>query len=173
MARNVLQRSLPNPALRAMDVPFAGPQPSGSLCSCFNDKTGQYDYFSTAQVFPYNSDLPTPKLPGVAGNVGVPAIDAGRPIPADASYVGSGWTAKGTVVSCGRGAVSGLGSDTTEPFDWARFARRLSTPLLCAAFVHTVSKGTPNYRAKWAFLTGASLLAADYLADALRRKPAV
>lgn len=71
------------------------------ICSCFNPKSGQYDYFETKTTYPFNSDLPVPQLPSTAGRVGVPAIEAGRPLPRDAKPVGSGWSARGVLVRCG------------------------------------------------------------------------
>lgn len=80
------------------------------IYSCFDPKAGLYDYFADSVQRPINADLPIPKLPAAAGKVGVPAIEAGRPMPADAKHVGRGWHAKGMVVVCGRGAYGAVPS---------------------------------------------------------------
>lgn len=74
------------------------------LYSCFNPEVGLYDYFEDDAQRAINADLPVPKLPPIAGKVGVPAIDAGRPLPSGAKPAGKGWHAKGVVVQCGRGS---------------------------------------------------------------------
>jgi len=55
-----------------------------------------YDYFDVDEVVNINDDLPTPDL-REAGRLGVPSIEAGRPIPAGASWVGNGDDAIGLV----------------------------------------------------------------------------
>jgi hypothetical protein len=80
------------------------------LYSCFNAAAGQYDYFEDGVQIPINSDLPVPELAPIAGKIGVPAIDAGRRLPSGAKPAGQGWHAKGLIVQCGRGSMSGFGS---------------------------------------------------------------
>lgn len=58
--------------------------------------TGGYDYYETTGTQNINDDLPTPDLPA-ATKIGVPSIEAGRPIPAGARLVGSGDVAVGLV----------------------------------------------------------------------------
>jgi len=70
------------------------------IYSCFNAQRGLYDYFETSEQLMINADLPIPNLPSMAGKIGVPAMEAGRPLPMGARRVGSGWTARGMVSSC-------------------------------------------------------------------------
>lgn len=82
------------------------------IYSCFNERLGLYEYFEEPTGHPVNGDLPIPKLPAEAGTIGVPARDAGRPLPPGAKPAGTGWHAKGMVVSCSPShvaAISGLG----------------------------------------------------------------
>jgi hypothetical protein len=85
------------------------------ICSVFNAKSGLYDYFETAQNVPFNADLPIPKMPAEAGKIGVAAVDAGRPLPSDANYIGSGWTAKGIVAHRGAQGIAGLDEVLASP----------------------------------------------------------
>lgn len=78
--------------------------------SCFDDRSGLYDYYQSSEQLAINADLPTPRLPMATGGIGVPAIEAGRPLPAGARHVGRGWQAKGTIVECGRGPKAGMGA---------------------------------------------------------------
>lgn len=80
------------------------------LYSCFDSKSGLYDYYADKLEIPLNADLPVPSMPSPAGKVGVPAIDAGRPLPGDAKHIGRGWHAKGMIVQCGRGSLGAVGS---------------------------------------------------------------
>lgn len=82
------------------------------IVSCFNDKSGMYDYYEAASAtYPFNADLPTPNMPAEIGKIGVPAIDAARNRPRDAKLVGRGWHARGVVVDCSKNGSMGLGSD--------------------------------------------------------------
>lgn len=79
------------------------------LYSCFDAPRGEYKVFEDQEQRPANGDLPVPKLAQlVAGGVGVPAIDAGRPLPSSASYVGHAPNAQGMVVNCDV-SMSGFG----------------------------------------------------------------
>lgn len=75
--------------------------------SCFNQGKGLYDYFQNSLEQPINSDLPIPKLPSSTGRIGVPAIEAGRPLPASAKFAGSGWHARGMIVQCAKNSSLG------------------------------------------------------------------
>jgi hypothetical protein len=91
------------------------------IYSCFNEKAGHYEYFEDSRGHAMNGDLPVPSLSGMqAGSVGVPARDAGRPLPAGAKRVGTGWAARGMIVQCRPTSVrslAGLGATagTTLP----------------------------------------------------------
>jgi hypothetical protein len=87
------------------------------IYSCFDPTVGLYDYYEAPGDIAFNSDLPTPKLPPIAGTIGVPAIDAGRPLPSNAKHVGKGWHARGMVAACGRGSMSGIMDD---PVGWVK-----------------------------------------------------
>jgi len=89
--------------------------------SCFDPRSGLYDYYADNVQLPINADLPVPQLPQAAWKIGVPSIDAGRPLPPGARPVGRGWHARGIVVSCGRGSP-GLGAMPTaaSAVDWVK-----------------------------------------------------
>ena len=81
------------------------------LYSCFNAASAEYDYFEDDTKVAINADLPVPRLPKPTP-LGVASIQAARPMPAGARYVGSGWAARGVVVSCERRGGKGLGDDS-------------------------------------------------------------
>lgn len=72
------------------------------IYSCFDQKSGQYRYFQDTHQIPVNGDLPVPNyLKNRATKLGVPALEAGRPLPRDARPVGRGLAARGMIVHCG------------------------------------------------------------------------
>lgn len=75
------------------------------IYSRFNDQRGLYDVFEDASTHALNGDLPVPPLGSVAGKVGVPATEAGRPLPANARRIGTSWQAKGMVVKSAGGSL--------------------------------------------------------------------
>ena len=66
------------------------------IYSRWRPDTGGYDYLEAPGTQNINDDLPTPDLPA-ATKIGVPSIEAGRPIPAGAQIVGEGDVAVGLV----------------------------------------------------------------------------
>ncbi len=82
--------------------------------SVFVPERGEYEYYSTTEERPINADLPVPDLPSTVNNIGVPAIEAARPLPFGAKPVGRGWLPRGMIArrSSGLGAFIG-GSDGT------------------------------------------------------------
>jgi hypothetical protein len=83
------------------------------IYSCFQQAGGVYAYFEVPGEIPLNADLPVPRLPAPTGNIGVPSIEAGRPLPANAKFIGTGWHAKGMIARCdgrGLGAMPPLGT---------------------------------------------------------------
>lgn len=50
---------------------------------------GGYDYYEANQVAPLGDDLSVPALQVVNG-IGVPSVEAGRPIPRGARHIGDG-----------------------------------------------------------------------------------
>lgn len=78
------------------------------IYSCFDSHAGLYDYFEDSQQISINADLPVPRLPAATGQIGVPSITAGRPLPSGARHVGKGWHARGIVVDCGKSGSLGL-----------------------------------------------------------------
>ena len=77
------------------------------IYSRFNDQTAVYEVFEDTSTHALNGDLPVPQLGSNAGKVGVPATEAGRPLPGGARRVGTSWKAKGLVV---RSRAAGLGT---------------------------------------------------------------
>ena len=92
------------------------------IYSCFDPLSGMYRYYQDAKQVATNADLPVPRLSSMAGKIGVPAMDAGRPLPPDARPTGEGWHAKGMIVMCGRPSGGGLGAEGTpgEAWDWIK-----------------------------------------------------
>jgi len=69
----------------------------GTRYSRWDPATGAWSYFDAAEPSPnLNDDLPTPDLVP-ASRIGVPSIEAGRPIPFGATYAGDGEFAQGLV----------------------------------------------------------------------------
>lgn len=95
------------------------------IYSCFDDKSGLYSYFEDKEEHPINADLPVPKFTRTAGEMGVAAIDAGRPLPSGARRVGRGWQARGRIVNCVQ--RGGLGEMSLTP------KGRIGVALACAA----------------------------------------
>lgn len=96
------------------------------IYSCFDPRSGMYHYFENRLQVQVNADLPVPKLPPSAGKVGVPSIDAGRPLPRDARPIGEGRQAKGIIVACGFGSRNGNGAlgasegTISEGWEWTK-----------------------------------------------------
>lgn len=77
------------------------------IYSCFDQHSGRYNYFRDAKQIPINGDLPVPNfLKGRATKLGVPALEAGRPLPSNAQPFGSGLAARGMIVNCKPDRVS-------------------------------------------------------------------
>lgn len=90
------------------------------IYSCFNAAKGMYQYFEDALELPVNADLPVPSLPASAGKIGVPAFQAGRPLPMGARAAGTGYTARGILVQCDASgpALAGEADGSTWPPAW-------------------------------------------------------
>lgn len=77
---------------------------------------GGYDYYETpSEIAALGNDLPVPNLKS-AGPIGVPSVEAGRPVPAGARHVGSGREVQGLVAPTdmsrlGFAVGNGAGSD--------------------------------------------------------------
>jgi len=79
------------------------------IYSCFDQKSGHYRYFEGPEQIPINGDLPVPNyLKGRATKLGVPALEAGRPLPSQAKAVGQGLQARGMIVNCHAPAAVGF-----------------------------------------------------------------
>lgn len=59
------------------------------IYSVWKPDTGGYTYLETTGTQNLNDDLPTPDLPK-ATKIGVPSIEAGRPVPTGSTFAGSG-----------------------------------------------------------------------------------
>lgn len=88
------------------------------IYSCFDDARGVYRYFQDGDNRPINADLPVPSFRSRT-KIGVPAIEAGRPLPSAAQPIGEGWHARGMVVRCGSASsFSGLGAMPSSQVMW-------------------------------------------------------
>ena len=88
------------------------------IYSVFAPAEGMYHYYQTSETKAVNADLPIPSLGNDAGKIGVPAIDAARPLPGDAVFVGRGGNARGVIADKKSGAFSGLDSVRTMAKVW-------------------------------------------------------
>jgi len=105
------------------------------IYSCFNEQAGRYDYFEDDRAIPMNGDLPVPSIQKLqAGSVGVPARDAGRPLPNSAKRAGSGWQARGMIVQCKSPSMRGLGELSSDGW-YARVAIGMLAGGLVGAWV--------------------------------------
>lgn len=80
------------------------------IYSVFVPAEGLYHYYESPQALEFNADLPVPGLPSDSGKVGVPSIDAARPLPAGTRMVGKGWKARGMVATTRPASLTGIGS---------------------------------------------------------------
>lgn len=69
---------------------------------------GGYDYFEAPGSLALGDDLPAPRLESVGG-IGMPSIEAGRAIPGNAQYVGSGTQARGLIAPVDPSTIQTLG----------------------------------------------------------------
>ena len=84
--------------------------------SRWDPSTGDYDYFESNARPGLNDDLPVPQLPPTT-QLGVPSTEAGRPLPADARYIGRGEEAVGVIAkSAATKSLSGTGSEMASPW---------------------------------------------------------
>lgn len=80
---------------------------STTIYSRWKPDTGGYEYLQAPGSFNINDDLPSPVLQA-ATKIGVPSIEAGRPVPPGSKIVGEGDVAVGLIA----------------PVDEARLVRR-------------------------------------------------
>jgi hypothetical protein len=71
---------------------------------------GGYKYFESSRRLPIGDDVPGVELPEPSGGIGVPAQDAGYPLPSDATFIGEGDEPKGIMAPMARDGFLGLGS---------------------------------------------------------------
>lgn len=113
------------------------------LYSCFDADRGIYRVFADENHRPVNGDLPVPKLPRDSGKVGVPSVDAARPLPYGVRELGESWNARGIVCSCDRRGA--LGAAPADPVSWARehldHLMVVGSIVLVGYLVHTARKG--------------------------------
>lgn len=86
------------------------------LYSCFDQQRGDYTVYEDDSVLAVNADLPAPSLPPDTAGIGVPSLEAGRSLPFGAKRVGRSLNAKGIVVRCDRGGLSGLDMETVKTY---------------------------------------------------------
>ena len=118
------------------------------IYSCFDQSAGLYDYYEDSSTRPINGDLPIPELPASTGKIGVPAIEAGRPLPINAKKVGQGWHARGMVVQCRNTSLGQTESSGLE-WTWWKAAGAGALAGLAVSFV-----GRDLKRIEWAGLGG-------------------
>lgn len=107
---------------------------SALVYSRWRPDDGGYDYFQSTLRQNINDDLPAPEL-APATKIGVPSIEAGRPVPAGAYPIGSGELAMGLVA----------------PVDTARIVRR----------TRSLSGSDPMrvYKSPWFYIGGVGAVA--------------
>jgi hypothetical protein len=71
---------------------------------------GGYKYFESARRLPIGDDVPEVRMPNPSGGIGVPAQDAGYPLPPDAQLVGEGDMPRGIMSPMARDGSFGLGA---------------------------------------------------------------
>lgn len=103
---------------------------------------GGYDYYESSVRHGIGDDLPEVKLP-FAAKLGVPAQDAGRPVPPGARFVGSGTEPRGVMAPMDRSQVQGLSGGSWNPLTVGQ-TWGLVTLIVVGAIVWDVHKG-----AKW------------------------
>lgn len=84
------------------------------IYSCFDPERGDYRLFEDDRTIPINSDLPVPSFGPDINGIGVPSMEAARPMPPGARSSGRSWHARGIIVNCG----SGLGSIDWSASSW-------------------------------------------------------
>jgi len=94
------------------------------IYSRWQPDTGGYEYLEVPGGHNINDDLPTPVLTP-ASKIGVPSIEAGRPVPAGAVVVGEGDEARGIICPVDAGSIvrrtrslAGFDQITSEPALW-------------------------------------------------------
>ena len=78
------------------------------MYSRWRPDVGGYDYFESASRVGLGDDLPVPRLSG-GTEIGIASTDIGRPAPSGLQRVGSGPTARGSILPISRDGLSGLG----------------------------------------------------------------
>lgn len=78
---------------------------------------GGYDYFESADRYGLGDDLPTPRLSG-GTEIGVPSTEIGRRAPSPMRRVGSGDTARGSLLPMSRAGLHGVGAILGLPSVW-------------------------------------------------------
>ncbi len=79
------------------------------IYSCFDAQRADYLVFEDDRRLLVNGDLPVPQFQDT-GRIGVPSIDAARPLPTGARQTGRSWRARGLIVKCPKrtGILHGL-----------------------------------------------------------------
>jgi hypothetical protein len=85
------------------------------IYSCFNEQTGLYEHLEDDATQRMNGDLPIPSMPLMAGEIGVPAREAGRLVPPGAQRIGQGLEPRGIIVTCDNEVYRSLGSVFDDP----------------------------------------------------------
>ena len=87
------------------------------MYSRWRPDTGGYDYFQGSERFGLGDDLPVPKLPG-GTEIGVASTDIGRRPGAALQPMGSGPTARGSILPLSRQGLSGGLFDAMRAVPW-------------------------------------------------------
>lgn len=79
------------------------------IYSRWNYKLGGYDYFQTSEQHGIGDDYSAPLL-SQSSPIGVASVDAGRPLPISAKFVGTGKEARGLLTPVSRSVLGAIQS---------------------------------------------------------------
>lgn len=77
------------------------------IYSRWRSSQGGYDYFENSEMKGIGDDFSSPVLRQVSP-IGVASLDAGRALPMNAKYVGSGLEARGSIVPISRSVLGSI-----------------------------------------------------------------
>ncbi len=90
------------------------------IYSRWRPDTGGYDYFSTPARLGLGDDPPIPSLPR-GTDIGVASTDIGRSAPGGMTHIGTGPTARGSILPLSRDGLSGVADIIGRVSPWVAF----------------------------------------------------